>query len=537
MHFDGINDFISVPNASNVIANKNLSLSFWVYPTNPAPNFPNFDGMAGFRNNANADFYILHLSSTTVEARFRNSSGTNYDIVFSGLVQSTWNHFVMTYDGSTLTLYHNGISVGTQSASGNITTTTETLYIGNLLFQTTNFNLNGQMDDVALWSKSLTANEVTTLYNGCSMDLTASGLELAYEFNQGAGGGNNTSITSLIDSKGNINGVLNNFSLTGATSNFVLYSQNAQSLINASVCNTTYTSPTGNHIWSTSGVYYDTLVGGSFNGCDSIITVNLVVGNTTNNTVINVSDCNSYTSQSGNYTWTTTGNYVDTIQSVAGCDSILNINLTITSSSSNISVTACGSYTAPSGTQTFNSSATFDDVIPNYLNCDSTITINLTINPNPDTTVTQSLNTLTAAATGANYQWLNCGTNYVIVFGATSQTFSPVINGSYAVEVELNGCKDTSFCHNVYRVSTTEAFETPINIFPNPTTGSFLIDLGQAYSEVSIQITDAMGKVIRQVKYQHLDQIDLNLDEPAGVYFVIIQSEERRSVTKLLVTE
>ena len=538
LDFDGTNDYITVPNASNLIANKNLSISFWVYPENTSPSFPNFDGIAGFRNNSNADFYILQLSATSVEARFRNSSNTNYDIVYSGLVLNDWNHFVFTYNSSTLTLYHNGVSVGTQSASGSITNTTEAFYIGNLLFQTTNFYLDGKMDDVALWSKSLSASEVTALYNNCNIDINASGLELAYEFNQGTGNGSNTSITSATDSKGNINGTLNNFSLTGTSSNFIPYSQNAFSNVSASTCNGSYVSPTGNHVWTTSGTYYDTIATGSVNGCDSIIIVNLLVGSASNTTTLNVSDCDSYTSPSGNYTWTTTGTYTDTIPSIAGCDSIITINFTNNTTTSTISPTVCGSYTAPSGDQTFTSSGTFQDIIPNHLGCDSIITINVTVNPSPDTSITQNIDMLTSGATtmGVTYQWLNCDLNFATINGATNQTFIPSNNGNYAVAVDLNGCVDTSFCYNVFQVSTINTFKSKVQIYPNPAIESIQIDLGESYSDVSIQLLNIQGQVVRDWNFNALEKTTLDLNELSGVYFLDIRSGGQRKVEKIIVT-
>ena len=406
LHFDGTNDFVSVPNASNLIANQNLSLSFWVYPTNPSPNFPNFDGFAGFRNNTNADFYILHLNTSSVEARFRNSSGVNYDIVFSGVVLNAWNHFAMTYDGSTLTLYHNGVSVGTQVASGNITGTAETLYLGNLPFQGSNFYLNGQLDDACLWSKSLSSTEISTLYNACSVNLNATGLELCYEFNQGTANGNNTSITSFLDSKGNINGVQNGFAMTGSTSNFIAYSNNAVTSINASICSGTYTSPNGN-ILSTTGIYRDTIAGGSFNGCDSIIITNLAVGNNST-TTINPISCGFYTSPGGQ-TLMASGTYTETLSGFAGCDSVITINLTVANSTtSTINVEACDSYNSPGGTDTWTVSGTYTDYITNAAGCDSIITINLTINNNTGTLTTQSCGSYTSPS--GNNTWTTSGT-------------------------------------------------------------------------------------------------------------------------------
>jgi hypothetical protein len=54
--------------------------------------------------------------------------------------------------------------------------------------------------------------------------------------------------------------------------------------------------------------------------------------------------CDSYTSPSGNYTWTSTNTYTDTIPNAANCDSVITVELTITNSTSaTITETACDS--------------------------------------------------------------------------------------------------------------------------------------------------------------------------------------------------
>ncbi|MDC1403621.1 LamG domain-containing protein, partial [Crocinitomicaceae bacterium] len=61
-------------------------------------------------------------------------------------------------------------------------------------------------------------------------------------------------------------------------------------------------------------------------------------------------------------------------------------------------------------------------------------------------TVTQVGAQLTADQTGATYQWLDCNNNDAVINLATSQSYTPTTGGSYSVEVNLNGCKDTSDC-------------------------------------------------------------------------------------------
>lgn len=583
LSFDGVDDYITVPNASNLIANQNISISLWVYPTNAAPNYPNLDGFAGIRNNSNADFYLIQIGSSTVEARFRNSSGTNYDILFTSLTLNSWNHFVFTYNGSTLTLYHNGVSVGTQAATGTITSTTETLHIGSVPFNNTNFLLNGQLDDVCLWSKSLSANEVSILYNACAIDLTSSNLELCYEFNQGTAGGNNTSITSALDSKGNINGTFNGFALSGSTSNYVAYGINASSTLNISLCDVpSYTSPLGNTLTS-SGTYQETIVGGGYSGCDSVITINLALGNTSNSTTINQTACGSYTSPSGNTyttsgtyldtlngfagcdsvvtlnlsigqittatlniqtcdsytspsgqdTWISSGTYTDYITNAAGCDSIITINLTIQNSSGSTNITACGSYTSADGT-VWTTSGDVIEILTNAAGCDSVLTVNLTITPALDTTLSVNLFTVTANQMNATYQWIDCGTGQPIP-NETNQSFTATTDGTYAVIIDNGSCTDTSECILVEPLNTSKIFETPISAFPNPTSGMVQIDLGKNYDDIQLSINNVIGKTINSNIYNHQNEIQLDLSTyPKGVYFIRIQSEEKQAVLKVI---
>ncbi len=269
LYFDNIDDNVTVSGGSSGIANSpELSLSFWVYPENAFPTFPDYDGFAGIRNNADADFYILQLTANSVEARFRNSAGIAYDIVFPGLILNTWQHFVMTYDGTNLSLYHNGLPAGSIAATGVISNATAIFNIGNLEYQGTNFLTNGKLDEVSLWSKALTAPEITCMYNGV-IDPAETDLQLYYKLNQGIAGGSNGSVTTALDATGNINGVLNGFALAGGTSNWVagVATGNSSIIIDFLCPGTSYTF--GSQTITTPGTYYESFP--TVSGCDSVV--------------------------------------------------------------------------------------------------------------------------------------------------------------------------------------------------------------------------------------------------------------------------
>jgi hypothetical protein len=88
--------------------------------------------------------------------------------------------------------------------------------------------------------------------------------------------------------------------------------------------------------------------------------------------------CNSYSLN--NQTYTTSGTYIQTLTNAnaAGCDSIINLNLTINNANaSTLNITNCGPYTL--NNQTYSTSGTYTQLTQNVAGCDSTITLNLNI--------------------------------------------------------------------------------------------------------------------------------------------------------------
>lgn len=271
LDFDNVDDFVSVPAASAVIANQPaFSMAGWVFLANPSPGFPNFDGVMGFRNDLNADFYILHLNATTFECRLRPSTGGAITMTSATAQLNQWQHVALVYTGSQLQFYHNGTLATTLAATGTITNAAVDFNIGRLPFQTTPFLLQGQMDEVGLWSRALTAAEVNCLWKQ-KINPAMNGLAAYWPMNQGTAGGNNGAQFFLDDVIGTLDGTMNGFALAGTSSNFVAGINRTGSRVDT-ICPGDSLVVNG-QAYKNPGVYQIILPGGE--GCDSSMELSL----------------------------------------------------------------------------------------------------------------------------------------------------------------------------------------------------------------------------------------------------------------------
>lgn len=205
-------------------------------------------------------------------------------------------------------------------------------------------------------------------------------------------------------------------------------------------------------------------------------------------------------------------------------------------STSSFDAEGCFSYTVPSGDETYTVSGTVMDTIPNTEGCDSIMTINVTITE-PDVTVTESGGTLSAAATGVGYQWIDCS-DLSPIAGATSADFTPTQDGEYAVIIDEGGCVDTSECSTIFGLQLDETQHFNARIFPNPTNGLVQVQLSNQHSFSRIELRSIEGKLLfnQIVTEQELIQLDLSHFEN-GTYLVRLLTDEEGYVSQVLVKE
>lgn len=206
-------------------------------------------------------------------------------------------------------------------------------------------------------------------------------------------------------------------------------------------------------------------------------------------------------------------------------------------SSSSVTDSACGSYTVPSGDETYNSSGVYMDTVLNSNGCDSVLTITLTIT-NLDTNVSQNSVLLSANdSTASSYQWLDCNNGFAMITGATSKSYTATSNGSYAVILNKNNCSDTSACKTVNDVSLAKAISlTQAQLFPNPTNGSFTLNLGTPLHHFHIRVKTLNGQTLSQQYVDKGQQVPLKLNQPAGLYLLeVVKDNQTLHTLKLLI--
>ena len=191
-----------------------------------------------------------------------------------------------------------------------------------------------------------------------------------------------------------------------------------------------------------------------------------------------------------------------------------------------INQTSCSSFTLNG--QTYTSSGQYTQTLLNNQGCDSIITLNLTISA-PSVSVTVNNGMLTAITTATTFQWLKCNP-FVLISGATSQTYLPTSNGDYAVEVTQNGCKDTSTCYNVNGVGIDE-YTSPAEfiVFPNPTNAKINIQTNLNFALLQISIYTVSGQLLHYEESKQFSKKEIDISKYSnGLYFVELTDDQHR---------
>ena len=183
MDFDGSSDYIELP--TSALGNWNqLTFGVWVKaPQYTGSQWPSFIGSHTTSTSYNNSIGIyqntghLHIEVDTDTGNFATQGTLN-------IPWDTWFYAVMTYNGSTLTEYINGVKGRSISASGNLKNVVK-LRIGN--YGSTANYLDGSMDDVRIYNAALSSSQIKQNYIAGLNLMLANGTMSKSEYNERIG--------------------------------------------------------------------------------------------------------------------------------------------------------------------------------------------------------------------------------------------------------------------------------------------------------------------------------------------------------------
>lgn len=484
LDFDGSNDGVNCgTDTAFDVGGTSFSLEAWIYAS--AWNKNVFDGtIINKENNATNGGYMLRAGeSGRLGFAIGEATSSSWYEINTGAILSlnTWYHVAATYDGIKMRLYLNGNAIDSLSTNASVgITNTTPLAIGYHVAYGRYWA--GKIDEVRIWNTVRTQAEINANMSSEFCDVTK-GLRAYYKFDEGKAGGNNTSIKTARDySIHNITANLNNFALTGNTSNWVKGAGLSQS--------TVYSFDTlrscGPFIWTPHGKFYTattshTQVYGSFSGCDSTVITQVYVKDLSY-TNIAVAVCDSFISPTKKV-YKTTGDYIEKFMAANGCDSIVTFQVKVGSDLVVIDTANCYSYRGPSGFKNYTQSGTYYETLKSHIGCDSIIQINLTIKGATTASVTYYT---CDSIKGPSGKWLKAYNTYLDTIANAQQ------------------------CDSIITV-TVKSLETRDTL--NPKTCSFYVGASKKFYTVSGIYLDT---TINMNNCRHISHINLTVSAPSA---------------------
>ena len=220
LHLDGVNDFVSIPNAPSLNFNtNNFTCEMWVKLGLNSTN-----NMIISKRSTNAIFpdgFMIFTYPTQLYVQTNNAGNPfpgNHGPYGSAINDNIWHHVALTRSGNLFTIYLDGTNVGSFTSAVNISSP------GPLLLgkdNPDNSYMNGSLDEVRLWSVARTQAEINdNMY--CEISNNAN-LIAYYKLNAGIANANNAGLIGVTDHTGHGHcGTLMNAALLGTTSNYVV---------------------------------------------------------------------------------------------------------------------------------------------------------------------------------------------------------------------------------------------------------------------------------------------------------------------------
>lgn len=199
----GNNEFFTWTSDASTTNLNTYSFAFW-FKRSTTPSGVEYI-MSGDRTGTNAgDMRFYVKTNGTVEFAMDNGSGTPYGASTTNICDNAWHHVAITADGTNVRIYIDGNSTpeATIADTTNWNIGDVDHHIGEAY--TGGGNLTGELDEFGMWSKTLTTDEISDLYNGGEGMGYGIDVVNSAEFNPGATTSTTTTFSHTVDSSADL---------------------------------------------------------------------------------------------------------------------------------------------------------------------------------------------------------------------------------------------------------------------------------------------------------------------------------------------
>ena len=172
-NFDGINDYIGV---TDIDLQDTATIAAWVCAVGTVGAIVDKD-MDG---SSNAGYVMIYNNSTYgLYGHVGWSGNANNNILPTNnfLTLNLWHHCVLTLHNGTAKIYVDGVLVYAQTGINSTTQNNDIVLFGKSVWGGNLFS--GKLDDIGIWNRALTQQEITALYNGCNTCATPTNIAVA----------------------------------------------------------------------------------------------------------------------------------------------------------------------------------------------------------------------------------------------------------------------------------------------------------------------------------------------------------------------
>ena len=166
MSFNGTDQYVNIPNNSVFNLGTSFTISGWFNF-----NYTNsLRGLISFDSASTRGWFLYSQAGNQIKLYdgFASPPSGDFILTSSYTNSGSWDNFIITYDGTNLVFYINGVQESTQAVSVNLQTNGNDGAIGNNQFSAGRY-FNGKIDEVAIFNTALSAEKITQIYDATAV--------------------------------------------------------------------------------------------------------------------------------------------------------------------------------------------------------------------------------------------------------------------------------------------------------------------------------------------------------------------------------